>query len=96
MQALAAAVALLFAASMPAAAEDRPASPWSELSGPSIADELRPAVPKRRLPVVGLRLRAAPVGLAVELAEGVHVGAAADLDPARDEAVGLIAFRLSL
>lgn len=93
---LAAAAALLFAATMPGAADERPGAAWSGLAGPSLADELRPAAPERRLPVIGLRLPAAPVGLAFELADGVHLGAAGNFDPAEDEAVGLIAFRLNL
>lgn len=100
---LAAAAALLFAATMPGAADERPGAAderpgaaWSGLAGPSLADEFRPAAPERRLPVIGLRLPAAPVGLAFELADGMHLGAAGNFDPAGDEAVGLIAFRLSL
>lgn len=96
---LALAVVILVAATVAGRADDLSSAPEAarvDLAGPGLAGELRPAVPKHPLPVIGLRLRAAPAGLAVRLADGVHVGAAAKFDPESDEAVGLIAFRLSL
>ena len=71
-------------------------SAWDLPAGPTLVDLARDHAPESQPPVVGLRLRAAPVGLAVEVAEGVHLGAAGDFDPRTDDAVALVALRLSL
>lgn len=69
---------------------------WEQRAGPTLAGLAREDAPSDQPPVVELRLRPAPVGLAVEVADGVHLGAAGDYDHRTREAVALFALRLSL